>query len=145
MEGMMKKTKSAGGIVLNSRGEVALVQNGPSGFWGFPKGHVDEGENDLSAAKREITEETGLENLMHIGEFEEYARYKGAPDGGDDPSEYKTIRMFLFRTSEEKLSPRDPGNPEARWVPQDSVEELLTSPKDRDFFRGIVARLATIG
>ncbi|MBI4087908.1 NUDIX hydrolase [Candidatus Kaiserbacteria bacterium] len=141
----MKNTKSAGGIVLNSRGEVALVQNGPGGFWGFPKGHVDEGEDDLSAAKREITEETGLEDLTHIGEFEAYGRHKGHPDGGDDTSEYKTIRMFLFRTSEETLSPRDPGNPQARWVPQNSVEELLTSSKDRDFFRSIAARLATIG
>ena len=131
----MKKTESAGGVVLNARGEVALVRNGPEGFWGFPKGHVDEGEDALGAARREIAEEAGLDDLTLVNDLGSYERYKGLPGGGDDMSELKRIRMFLFTTTQEALAPRDPGNPEARWVEQGSVEELLTHPKDKAFFR----------
>ncbi len=133
----MKETESAGGIVLNGKGEVALVKNGPD-FWGFPKGHVDPGEDALTAARREITEETGLVHVALKLDLGSYKRYKGMPLGGEDKSELKTIHMFLFSTDEEKLSPIDPGNPEARWVTIDQVSKMLTSPKDRGFFESVV-------
>ena len=43
---------------MNAKREIALVKNGPV-FWGFPKGHVDPGEDALAAAKREIIEASG--------------------------------------------------------------------------------------
>ena len=137
----MEKTESAGGVVLNARGEVALVQNGSAAFWGFPKGHIDEGEDALGAAKREIGEETGIDDLILVDDLGAYERYKGLPGGGDDTSEMKTIHMFLFTTTQEKLAPRDPGNPEARWIERGHVEGMLTHPKDKEFFRSIRSRL----
>jgi len=137
----MKRTESAGGIVLNARDEIALVQNGFSAFWGFPKGHIDEGEDALTAAKREIAEETGLDELTLLGDLGQYERYKGAIDGGDDTSEYKTIRMFLFRSVGDVLAPRDSGNPVARWVKKGEVSGALTNPKDRTFFESVIAKL----
>ncbi len=132
----MEKTEVAGGIITNSSGGVALVRNGPD-FWGFPKGHIDEGEDALGAAKREIEEETGLQNITLVKELGSYGRYKGTPLGGDDTSEHKTIHMFLFRTEEEKLAPKDSSNPEARWVVPELVGEMLTHPKDKEFWRSL--------
>lgn len=47
--------------------EVFLVHPGgplfakkDAGFWGIPKGELQEGENPLAAAKREFEEETGM-------------------------------------------------------------------------------------
>ncbi len=140
----MKETVSAGGIVLNGRGEVALVKNGPD-FWGFPKGHVDPGEDTLTAARREVTEETGLIHVALKLDLGSYTRYKGMPSGGDDKSEFKTIRMYLFSTEEEKLVPIDPGNPESRWVTIDLVSEMLTNPKDREFFESVVPLVLKAG
>ncbi|OGG50381.1 hypothetical protein A3C18_01410 [Candidatus Kaiserbacteria bacterium RIFCSPHIGHO2_02_FULL_54_11b] len=140
----MEKTEAAGGIVVNSRGEVALVASGTGEFWGFPKGHIDEGEDAFSAAKREIKEETGLEGLTLIRELGSYGRHRGTPDGGDDVREYKTIHMFLFRTTEEKLMPTDPWNPEARWVPPVEVEKILTHSKDKEFWNGVAQELGLL-
>src|SRR3989344_8244144 len=132
----MEKTEAAGGIVINSRGEVALARSGPV-FWGFPKGHIDEGENALAAARREVAEETGLKFVSLVKDLGSYERYKGTPDGGDDTSEYKTIHMLLFTTKQEELAPIDTGHPEARWVSPSEVETMLTHPKDKEFWRSV--------
>ncbi|OGG50668.1 hypothetical protein A2763_03625 [Candidatus Kaiserbacteria bacterium RIFCSPHIGHO2_01_FULL_54_36] len=140
----MEKTEAAGGIVLNTRGEVALVQSGHDDFWGFPKGHIDEGENALAAARREIAEETGLEYVSLVKELGSYGRYKATPDGGDDMSEYKTIHMLLFNTRDGPLAPKDPWNPKARWVPHAQVEAMLTHPKDKEFWRSALPQISRL-
>ncbi len=128
-----KYTQTAGGIVLNSDGEVLVVsQNGNS--WSLPKGHVDEGEELIDAAIREIEEESGITHLDFIRQLGKYQRYKIGKDGGEDQTELKHITMFLFETNERALRPIDPQNPEARWVNPDDVPALLTHPKDKEFF-----------
>ncbi len=140
----MQKTEAAGGVVLNARGDIALVVSGTASFWGFPKGHIDEGEDALSAGKREVEDDTGLKNLTLVKACGSYGRHKSTDDGGDDTSEWKTIRMFLFRTADVELAPKDPWNPEARWVPPAEVEDLLTHPKDKEFWRSILPDLGLL-
>lgn len=129
----MIKTRSAGGVVLNGGGRVLVVnQHGTS--WSLPKGHVEEGEDALAAATREIYEEAGIRDLTLIRQLGSYRRFRLGRDGGEDESELKTIVMFLFETSETELSPVDVENPEARWVDVEEVARLLTHPKDAEFF-----------
>ena len=129
----MRETASAGGIVTNGDGEILVVsQHGTS--WSLPKGHIDPGEDAIAAAKREIWEESGIDELELIRELGTYQRYKIGADGGEDRSELKTITMFLFRTTQNSLKPVDPDNPEARWVAKGEVAKLLTHPKDKEFF-----------
>lgn len=63
--------KKSAGIVVYRRAsgtlEVLLVHPGgpfwakkDAGAWSIPKGEIDEGEDPLQAAKRELEEETGL-------------------------------------------------------------------------------------
>jgi 8-oxo-dGTP pyrophosphatase MutT (NUDIX family) len=132
----MLETFSAGGIVTNRDGHVLVVsQHGTS--WSLPKGHIDPGEDPLTAAKREIYEESGIHDLQLVRELGTYRRHKIGATGGEDSSELKTITMFLFRTTQNHLQPTDPDNPEARWVPKSQVAALLTHPKDKEFFSSL--------
>ena len=140
MESKVRETTSAGGVVLNPSGEVLVVsQRGLS--WSLPKGHVDEGESALEAARREIYEESGIKELELLKNLGEYKRYRMAKNIGDDVSELKTIVMFLFRTIEFTLKPIDADNPEAVWVEKEKVTDLLTHSKDKEFFLNIISEI----
>jgi len=140
MENKFKETRSAGGVVLNQKGEVLVVnQQGTS--WSLPKGHIEAGEDTVTAAKRETYEESGITDLELVRELGTYQRYRIGNAGGEDKSELKTIAIYLFKTKESNLKPVDPENPEARWVPKNEVAELLTHPKDKEFFLGIMKEI----
>ena len=56
----MTKTMIAGGVVINEYDEIIVIsQKGKIKTWSLPKGHIEEGETELEAAKREIYEESG--------------------------------------------------------------------------------------
>src|SRR3990167_7325349 len=94
---MGQRTESAGGVVLNPRGEVLVVnQNGNS--WSLPKGHIDPGESARGAAQREILEESGVDGLTYLDDLGSYERYRIGKEGSDDLTELKTIHLFLFKT-----------------------------------------------
>ena len=135
-----KIVESAGGVVLNPRGEV-LVVNQNQNSWSLPKGHVEPGEDARQAAEREIYEESGVKTLHYVRALGNYERPRIGKDGGDDGSEIKRITLFLFTTTQKTLRPLDPRNPEARWVPRSKVAALLTHAKDKSFFRGLLKNL----
>ena len=138
-----RRTTSAGGVVVNQRGQV-LVVNQRGNSWSLPKGHVDPGETLEAAARREIYEESGLTQLELVGELGSYERARIGLHGGEDSSEQKTLHFFLFRTGQETLSPVDPHHPEARWLEPDDVARWLTHPRDQAFFRSVRPRVAAL-
>lgn len=130
----MSESYSAGGVVINSDGLV-LVTNQHNDSWSLPKGQIDPGETAPEAAKREIEEESGINQLEYVKKLGSYQRYRIGKGGIGETDHHKTITMFLYRTNQTELGPSDPENPEARWVEPDHVADLLTHPKDKEFFR----------
>lgn len=85
--------KSCGAVVFRRLGEdfrVLLVKNRNGKYWGFPKGHIEDGENEVETAKREILEETGL-NVIIYNDFRETGIYR--PYG-------KTTKKVVFFLAE---------------------------------------------
>ena len=102
-----RKWLSAGGLVIDGRGRIALVrQRSRRGrwHWTLPKGRIDRGETVEVAALREVYEESGLrarivrpivlhEGRLHFTQFFEMTLERA--DGQHD-SETKEVRMVTF-------------------------------------------------
>jgi 8-oxo-dGTP pyrophosphatase MutT (NUDIX family) len=139
----MEVSRSAGGVVIGPDSKIAVVnQDGLT--WSLPKGRLEPGEDEMTAALREIQEETGLTELKFIKELGEYKRHPMGIDKKDIKSKLRQIKFFLFTTTERQLSPQDAANPEARWLSIEKVEGLLTHQKDKDFFRSIKSQLSAL-
>ena len=60
---------SSGAVVFTRRENrpYYVIVKSPEGFYGFPKGHIENGESEHEAALREIFEETGLRPTLLDG------------------------------------------------------------------------------
>lgn len=127
----MNQTYSAGGVIINGHNKVLLVGEG-NDFWGLPKGKIEDNEETLAAAMREIKEETGLTNIELVKELGSYQRHP-VTSGIEDPSELKNITLFLFRTNEAMPASNEENN-ECAWFSFEDAASKLSHPKDKDFF-----------
>lgn len=82
--------RCAGGIVIGDGGTIALVKSARSQAWLFPKGRIEQGEDDEEAARREIAEETGLQDLEYLDDLGSFLR------PGSEGAAGKDIHMYLF-------------------------------------------------
>ncbi|MBP7741462.1 MAG: NUDIX domain-containing protein [Candidatus Pacebacteria bacterium] len=134
-------TQTSGGIVLGDAGTVALVRNRKETLWFFPKGHVESGETNEQAARREIEEETGLSGLELIDDLGSYTRYGILPDGTDNLNSLKEIHMYLFAAPVHAALSPTMEIEEACWMPLSRVAENLESAKDKAWFSSVFQRV----
>lgn len=52
-------------VIVNPRGEVLLLRR-PQGVWQFPGGRLEEGEGWEEGLRREVSEETGIDDLQIV-------------------------------------------------------------------------------
>ena len=65
-------------IVLNKQNKIFVGKrkDNPGDKWQMPQGGVDEGEDYITAMKRELKEETSIENIKIIKEIEKIYQYE---------------------------------------------------------------------
>ena len=65
-------------IVLNKQNKIFVGKrkDNPGDKWQMPQGGVDKGEDYITAMKRELKEETGIENIKIIKEIEKIYQYE---------------------------------------------------------------------
>jgi len=82
----MPVERSVGGVVFfEEKGTIfylllcypALSHRAKKDYWDFPKGHVEKGEDEIQTLKREIFEETGLQEkeIEIVENFKETIKY----------------------------------------------------------------------
>jgi len=67
----MEREKCFGMVIVRREGKglrYLLLHKG-GGYWGFPKGRPQPGEDQLTTAKRELAEETGITDVKMIDGF----------------------------------------------------------------------------
>jgi 8-oxo-dGTP pyrophosphatase MutT (NUDIX family) len=142
-----RRETSAGGIVVRCapEGPRVLLIHDAHRNWGFPKGHVDDGEAAEDAARREVAEETGVEVLrMHapLGTIDWYFRARGRLIR-------KYCHFFLFSTDQADTSPqREEGIRACRWLSVGEAVETVTHDNARDVLtkaERFIARLCPAG
>jgi 8-oxo-dGTP pyrophosphatase MutT (NUDIX family) len=105
---MPKPTIRVIGCFMEYGGTFLILQRHPNKkqplTWGLPAGKVDEGEDDIKSAIREIYEETGYsaqpEELELIGEYPPF-------DFGDYQVIFPTYRIKLKKQFDAKLQPSE--------------------------------------
>lgn len=134
MTGPTREETSAGGIVFRlDRGEPRyLLIRDSYRNWGFPKGHLEDGELPEAAAIREVGEETGLKDLAVralVDTIDWQFRFRGHLI-------HKVCHFFLMETARSKTAPqRTEGITACRWVSFDEAERLVSYRNARDLLR----------
>ncbi len=94
--------RSAGFILYSvdqGKRKYLLLCHRNGGHWGFPKGHIEAGESEIQAARRETLEETGIASVQPIPGFCELISYRFHRGG---LSLLKENSYFLARVSYSK-------------------------------------------
>ncbi len=93
----MIEERSAGAVVYSEHNEDIhfLLLNYPTGHWDFPKGKIEKDELTLETVKREVLEETGIQNLEIIPNFKRNIVYYYRRNAG---MVHKEVIYVLART-----------------------------------------------
>jgi 8-oxo-dGTP diphosphatase len=122
-----RDVRAAGAVVTRKGGEVLLVHRPKYDDWSFPKGKLDPGEHVVTAAVREVAEETGLD--VRLGPALSSQRYRMS-NGRYKRVEYWTARVV---GSDDVSSYRPNDEIDAvEWVPWDAAARRLTYPHDSE-------------
>jgi len=105
-KGMRMEERSSGFVVYfmeNKTPLYLLIRSSDDGYWGFPKGKIDPGENQEEAARRELAEETGITDYEEQQGFEKTTEYWYTRD---ENKIHKEVLYYLARVEsrEVKLS-----------------------------------------
>lgn len=99
----MPKERSAGAVIFRKFGKILylmLKYTYKNTFWDFPKGNIEEGETEEETARREINEETGLENIQLVPGFKEKISYFYRREG---QTIFKEVVYFLAESQKAEV------------------------------------------
>jgi putative (di)nucleoside polyphosphate hydrolase len=126
-------------VVLNKQNKVFVARriDNPKNFWQMPQGGVDEGENFLNAAYRELEEETSIKKVELIQELEGTITYE-LPDrllGIIWKGKYRGQKQkwFLMRFNGEdneiNIKTQNPEFLDWKWIEIDQLTEVVVDFK----------------
>lgn len=121
----MKYDLSVGFILYRRNKEIdyLLLQRYDDGIWDFPKGHLEKGESFLDAARRELSEETGIDEIF-LRDFK-YSFSFINPRGAN-----RRIHLFLAETSRDPVLGDEHGD--FRWCSYEEAMRLIEFQERRE-------------
>ena len=126
-------------VVLNKQNKIFVAKriDNPKDFWQMPQGGVDNGESFLTAAYRELEEETSIKNVELIQEIDGTTTYelpkhllgiiwKGKYKG---QKQKWFLMRYLGEDSEINIKTHKPEFLEWRWIDLDMITEVVVDFK----------------
>ena len=136
-----------GVIILNKDNKVFVGRriDNPNDKWQMPQGGVDEGEDYLSAMKRELCEETSIKSIKVIKEIEGFYQYelprnlvgiiwKGKFRG---QKQKWFISRFIGEESEINLQTKKPEFIEWKWILPEKLPHVIVDFK-KDLYTNLL-------
>ena len=131
--------KGVGIIVLNKQNKIFVGKrkDNPGDKWQMPQGGVDEGEDYITAMKRELLEETSIQNIEIIKEIDKIYQYelpenlvgiiwKGKYRG---QKQKWFITRFLGEEKEINLNTKHPEFIDWKWIEPKLLPEVIVNFK----------------
>ena len=115
-------------IVKNKRGDISLNKS----FWGFPKGHLEDGEKPAEAAVREVYEETGFRVKLNSNKPIAESRYD---INLEDGVIHKTVWFYEMKVINAFEKEPDNEIEELAIVNYDEAINLLTFREDKKILK----------
>jgi len=126
-------------IVLNKDNKVFVAKriDNPKNFWQMPQGGVDEGEDFLSAAFRELEEETSIKKVKLIKEIDVITTYllpkhllgiiwKGKYKG---QKQKWFLMKYLGNDSEININTKKPEFLDWKWIDIEHITDVVVDFK----------------
>ena len=126
-------------IVLNKKNKIFVAKriDNPKNYWQMPQGGVDEGEDFLKAAYRELEEETSIKNVELIKELDDTITYE-LPDhllgiiwkGKYRGQKQKWFMMrFIGDEKEIDIKTKNPEFLDWKWIEINQITEVVVDFK----------------
>ena len=135
-----------GAIVLNNKNKIFVGKraDNPVNKWQMPQGGVNKGENLINAMKRELMEETSIQNIKVLKKIDRWFKYELPKDllgiiwkGKFRGQKQKWfIVRFIGNESEINLKTKHPEFIEWKWVEMDDLPKIIV-----DFKRNVYEKL----
>lgn len=125
----MKREKSCGALVFritpSGQKEFLFIKHRHGTHWSFPKGHMEEGENEVQTALREVKEETGLD-IDLVGDFRQSVEYF------PKPNVKKQVVYFLGHARNDHVVRQEEEIGETRWVSLEDAYNFVSFRNDKN-------------
>ena len=123
-KGFIKKfpiVEAAGGLVKRTDNKLLFIFR--NNKWDLPKGGVEKKELIINAAKREVTEETGVSDIMVENKISEtYHIFKKG-------KRFRLKKTYWFKMSTTYMGKTNPqteeGIEKTKWVSNKNIEDIL--------------------
>lgn len=127
----LKKEKCCGCIIIENN-KVLLVYEKNGNFWGFPKGHMEKGENEIETALREVKEEVGLD-VEIIDKEKRYILNYIIRDEID-----KTTVLYLAIPKNKEIVMQESEIEKVKWCDFEEALETLTFDNSKEVFKKVI-------
>ena len=126
-------------VLLNHENKVFVGRriDNPTNYWQMPQGGVDNNENFLEAAKRELKEETGIKTIKLIKEIDGWLEYNLPENllGKIWKGKYRGqkqkwfVMRFLGDDKEINIKTKHPEFIEWKWIELNKITEVVVDFK----------------
>ena len=140
-------------ILLNHENNIFVGRriDNPKNSWQMPQGGVDQNENFLQAAKRELEEETGIKSVKLIQELDGWFKYNLPKNllGNLWEGKYRGqkqkwfVMKFMGKTDEISVKTKNPEFFDWKWIKPSELPRIAVNFKI-DIYKKIKEKLTSL-